>query len=134
MRRLQGGAILSHSKRNAPYGPIDGEFLFLVSATLKLGRGRNARANTYCASAKVGPEETRFRGRGRGVAWRGVAWRGGEGGGGGGVVVVGVVVGRSGATPEIKVVLQNGAPPLWRFLPFSTPFFVAADAPEKVGI
>lgn len=75
MRRLQGGAILSQSKRYAPYGPIDGEFLFLVSATLKLSRGRNAHANTYCASAKVGREGTRFRGRGRGVAWRWWWWR-----------------------------------------------------------
>ena len=60
MRRLQGGAILSQSKRYAPYGPIDGEFLFLVSATLKLSRGRNAHANTYCASAKVGREGDPF--------------------------------------------------------------------------
>ena len=39
------------------------------------------------------------------------------------MIVVPVGVERCGATPKIKLVLQNEARPSWRFLPYSPPFF-----------
>ena len=38
---------------------------------------------------------------------------------------------RSGATPKTKMNLENEARPFWRFLSYSPPFFVAANAPTK---